>query len=82
IAMGDYRPEIGGHNRVWQIEKPRTFEGNMTITRYANMGLNARLPNNGWGVYQMSFPGIPPFIAEHPPKGYEKTPLLYPGLGR
>lgn len=82
VAIGDYRPEIGGHNRVWQIEKPRSYEGTMTITRYSNLGLNARLPNNGWGVYQMSFPQLPPLIAANPPKGYEKTPPLYPHLGR
>ncbi len=82
VSIGDYRPEIGGHNREWQIEKPRMYEGNMTITRYASLGLNARLPNNGWGVYQMSFPELPPLIATNPPKGYERTPLLYPGLGK
>lgn len=81
VAIGDYRPTIQGHSRIWQIEKPRTYEGKMTITRYANIGLNARLPNNGWGVYQMSFPGVPQRILDHPPKGYEQTPPLYPGKG-
>ncbi len=82
VAVGDYRPEINGHNRVSQIERPRVFEGPMTITRYANLGHNARLPKNGWGVYHMAFPPLPAVIAAHPPQGYEQTPLLYPGLGR
>lgn len=81
VAVGDFRPNINGNNRIWSVEKPRTYEGTMTITRYANIGLNARLPNNGWGVYQMSFPIIPNTIAEHPPKGYEQTPPLYPIKG-
>lgn len=82
VAFGDYRPEINGHHRRWEIEKPQTYEGTMTITRYSYLGLNARLPNNGWGIYRMSFPQLPPRILQSPPPGYEKPPLLYPGLGR
>lgn len=81
MAIGDYRPKIDGHNRVWVIEKPRLITSNVILTRNTNLALGTPNKLGGWSIYQMDFPQIPPTIKNEPPKGFEKTPMLYPGLG-
>ena len=78
VTVGDYRPEIAGNNRPWNIEKPITFESKAVFSRLLNVATNEHTDGD-WTLYQVGFPTIPNRIRNNPPEGFETTPPLYFG---